>query len=77
MIIYEREHDWVMTPQHRHGLLSGDISRQWNPTYIKETERWDEVTFAVAQHDRGWIDLDETPFWNDQVRNRTPLSIFL
>ncbi|MGG3448564.1 DUF3891 family protein [Domibacillus aminovorans] len=68
MIIYEREHDWVMIPQHHHGLLSGDISRQWNSAYIKETERWSEVTFAIAQHDRGWTDLDETPFWNDRVK---------
>lgn len=29
-----------------------------------ETRR-EEVLWAVAHHDRGWIDLDETPFWND------------
>ena len=67
MIIYEREHDWVMTPQHHHGLLSGDISQYWKTTFIEGTQKWSEVIFAIAQHDRGWIDLDETPFWNDKV----------
>lgn len=68
LVIYEREHDWVMIPQHYHGLLSGDISRHWNPAYIGGTERWNEVIFAIDQHDRAWIDLDETPFWNDKVK---------
>ncbi|MDQ0220709.1 DUF3891 family protein [Peribacillus cavernae] len=68
MVIYEREHDWIMTPQHHHGLLSGHIARHWNPAYIKRTERWSEVIFAIFQHDRAWIDLDETPFWNDGTK---------
>lgn len=28
--------------------------------------------FAIAEHDRGWIDLDESPFWNDKTQ--TPYS---
>ncbi|WP_261134406.1 DUF3891 family protein [Bacillus sp. Marseille-Q3570] len=72
MVIYEREDDWVMIPQHNHGLLSGDIAQHWNPDYIRGTERWGEVNFAIAQHDRAWIDLDETPFWND--KDKSPYS---
>ncbi|MDR4947653.1 DUF3891 family protein [Neobacillus cucumis] len=68
MVIYEREHDWVMTPQHHHGLLSGDIARHWNSAYISDTERWSEVIFAITQHDCCWIDLDETPLWNDGAK---------
>jgi hypothetical protein len=68
LVIYEREHDWVMIPQHHHGLLSGDIARHWNSAYITGTERWSGVIFAIAQHDRAWIDLDETPFWNDRAK---------
>ncbi|WP_408011526.1 DUF3891 family protein [Pseudalkalibacillus sp. A8] len=68
MVIYEREDDWVMIPQHHHGLLSGDIARHWNSAYIKGTERWSDVIFAIAQHDRAWIDLDESPFWNDSAK---------
>jgi hypothetical protein len=55
-----------MISQHHHGLLSGDIARQWNSAYINGTNRWSEVIYAIAQHDRAWIDLDETPFWNDR-----------
>ena len=61
LVIYEREHDWVMIPQHHHGLLSGDIARHWNDTYLDGTDLWNEVIFAIAQHDRAWIDLDELP----------------
>jgi hypothetical protein len=68
LVIYEREHDWVMIPQHHHGLLSGDIARHWNSAYINGTDHWSEVIFAIAQHDRAWIDLDETPFWNDRYK---------
>ncbi len=68
LIIYEREDDWVMIPQHHHGLLSGDIARQWNFDYIEGTERWSDVIYAIAQHDRAWIDLDESPFWNDSAK---------
>ncbi|MED1472405.1 DUF3891 family protein [Bacillus salipaludis] len=68
MIIYERDHDWVMIPQHHHGLLSGEIAQHWNSAYIKGTDRWNEVIFAIAQHDCAWIALDETPLWNDGTK---------
>ncbi|MDP4106153.1 MAG: DUF3891 family protein [Bacillota bacterium] len=68
MVIYEREHDWVMIPQHHHGLLSGDIAQHWNSALINGTDHWSDVIFAIAQHDRAWIDLDETPFWNDRYK---------
>ncbi|MBP3950145.1 DUF3891 family protein [Bacillus suaedae] len=65
MIVYEREEEWVMIPQHHHGKLSGDICKHWNTAYMKGMKQWDEVIYAVTEHDRAWIDLDETPFWND------------
>ena len=67
MVIYEREADWVMIPQHNHGLLSGEIVKNWNPSYFDGANRQDDVIFAITEHDRGWIDLDETPFWNDKI----------
>lgn len=72
MVIYEREHDWVIIPQHHHGLLSGDIAKHWNADYINGNDRWSDVIFAISQHDRAWIALDETPFWND--RDKRPYS---
>lgn len=68
LVIYEREHDWVMVPQHHHGLLSGDIAQHWNSAFINGTDHWSDVIFAITQHDRAWIDLDETPFWNDRYK---------
>jgi len=68
-VIYERKHDWVMIPQYHHSLLSGDISKNWGMDDLKEDNRWDDVTLAIAQHDCAWIDLDETPFWNDRAKS--------
>lgn len=72
MVIYERENDWVMIPQHHHSLLSGDIAKHWNSAYINKTDRWSDLIFAIAHHDLAWIELDETPFWND--RDKRPYS---
>lgn len=72
MVIYEREHDWIMIPQHYHALLSGDIAKNWNFAYINGTEQWNDVLFAISQHDSAWIDLDDNPFWND--RDKRPYS---
>ncbi|MFE4713495.1 DUF3891 family protein [Paenibacillus sp. NPDC056722] len=65
MICREQDGAFVMMKQHEHGELSGVLA-EW----IKEERglgeyRREEVLRAVAEHDRGWIDLDETPFWND------------
>lgn len=62
-----REHDGaiVMVKQHDHGKLAGELAIWFKEEHVPEEGRRDEVLWAVAEHDRGWIDLDETPFWND------------
>ncbi|KGE20757.1 DUF3891 family protein [Paenibacillus wynnii] len=65
-----REHDgtFVMIKQHDHGLLSGELAKRFRSEQVPEPARRAEVLRAVSNHDRGWIDLDETPFWNDAER---------
>lgn len=62
-----REHDAaiVMVKQHDHGILSGELAAMFKEEHVPEDGRREEVLWAVTHHDRGWIDLDETPFWND------------
>lgn len=65
MICREQGEAFVMVKQHDHGLLSGELAKWFREERCHEGSRRQEVLWAVAQHDRGWIDLDETPFWND------------
>lgn len=66
LIVYPHEDHFVMIRQHDHALASGEMARHWiNPSFASEALK-QEVILAVAEHDRGWIDLDHTPFWNDE-----------
>ncbi|OAB45909.1 DUF3891 family protein [Paenibacillus glacialis] len=65
MICREREEDWVMFDQHKHGLLAGEFAEVINSTRFRNGKRWEEALYAVKDHDRGWIYLDDNPFWND------------
>ncbi|MEB3100994.1 DUF3891 family protein [Ferviditalea candida] len=72
MIVYEREQDFVMIRQHDHAELSSQIAKAWLPELFECPERREDVELAIAEHDRAWIDLDETPLWND--RKGAPFS---
>lgn len=65
MICRERKEDWVMIRQHDHGVLAGQFAKAFNSISFRSSKRWEEAIFAVTEHDRGWIDLDDMPFWND------------
>lgn len=65
MIVYEHNESYVMVRQHDHALLSGQLASKLNSQYWPERTIQKEVLYAIQQHDRGWISLDEVPFWND------------
>lgn len=54
-----------MVKQHEHGRLAGEFAGKFREEQVPESSRRAEVLRAISNHDRGWIDLDETPFWND------------
>lgn len=54
-----------MVKQHEHGRLAGEFAGRFREEQVPKSSRKKEVLRAVSNHDRGWIDLDETPFWND------------
>lgn len=65
MIVVEKESEFIMMTQHDHATLSGDLARELPIAALDEQSKLD-VLFAIYEHDRGWIDLDATPFWNDR-----------
>lgn len=64
MIVRETREYYVMTTQHDHAKVSGEISR-WFLEKLFSGSNIHEVILAIEQHDRGWIRLDYTPIWND------------
>jgi hypothetical protein len=69
MIVYSREEEFVMVKQHEHGRLAGEFAKQLKEEWLRESAWKNDFLFAVAEHDRSWVDMDEVPLWND-IRNK-------
>lgn len=65
MIAAKGEDRFVMTTNDDHARMAGQLARVLNGETLPETARREEFEFAVTEHDRSWIDLDELPIWND------------
>lgn len=72
MIVFEKLDAFVMVKQHDHAHLSGQAADHWDISHFKGAEKQQDVAYAIYQHDRSWIGLDETPIWND--RGHVPYS---
>lgn len=66
MIVYETATSFVMTEQHEHALLSETFAKHWKDELSIYNEKKEDALFAIAQHDRSWIDMDSSPVWNDK-----------
>jgi hypothetical protein len=67
MIVYEDENAFIMTEQHEHALLSEGFALNWKEELFPGSNKKESVLYAIAQHDRSWIDVDESPIWNDHT----------
>ncbi|NHN32248.1 DUF3891 family protein [Paenibacillus agricola] len=65
MIVYEKEESFIMIAQHDHGHAAGELAAVWSEDLLIGKQRRDDLVYAAHQHDRSWIDLDGSPFWND------------
>lgn len=65
MIVYEKQNAFVMITQHDHAHVSGKLASEFKNDFFIDKAQQDEFIYAAYQHDRGWIDLDSAPFWND------------
>ncbi|MEY2193737.1 DUF3891 family protein [Neobacillus sp. BF23-41] len=67
MIIMEREQSYFMVTQNDHAKIAGEIARNCKDEYFFDHTRTQEVQLAIQEHDRGWIELDTSPVWNDKT----------
>ncbi len=64
MIVLNRDRDILLFEQHHHALVSGIMAMHWRYDAFKGEHLREQVEYAVAQHDRAWIPLDQKPLWN-------------
>ncbi|MYL20735.1 DUF3891 family protein [Halobacillus litoralis] len=66
MIVIEKTDHFIMIPQHEHAGISGSIVDHWKNHFLLRSKLREEADWAIRQHDRAWIPLDEKPVWNDE-----------
>ncbi|MGQ0793344.1 MAG: DUF3891 family protein [Deltaproteobacteria bacterium] len=66
MIRRETEGGWILIAQHDHALLSAEIMERWGNGDFAAADPFDEVMFAVREHDAGWQGWDSLPKINPQ-----------
>ncbi|GAA0366321.1 DUF3891 family protein [Bacillus horti] len=66
MVVFEGDKDFIMMTQHDHADASAQFAKGLPVEWFETEQHRKDFLFAVQEHDRGWIDLDHTPFWNDE-----------
>lgn len=66
MILFEREESYVMVTQDDHAQVSKQIAEHCKDEFYYDSKHFEEVILAIQEHDRGWIDPDKSPLWNDK-----------
>jgi hypothetical protein len=61
MIRREEKEGWFLINQHDHAALSGQIMNYWGNEAFESPDPPDEVLFAIAEHDNGWMEWDYSP----------------
>ncbi|WP_419954211.1 DUF3891 family protein [Neobacillus niacini] len=67
MIVLEREQSFLIVTQNDHAHLAGEIAQSCKEDYFFNDNHTEEVLLAIKEHDRGWIELDSSPVWNDKT----------
>lgn len=66
MIRRDNNGGWILITQHDHAVLSGQIMLHWGNDKFVKPEPYDEVLFAIKEHDSGWKDWDSSPKINTE-----------
>ena len=66
MIRREYGNGWILITQHDHALLAGSIMSDWGNGWFCRPEPFNEVLFAVREHDCGWTNWDSNPKINPE-----------
>ncbi len=66
MIRRDANGGWILITQHDHALLAGSVMRYWGNELFSRPEPFDEVLFAIGEHDCGWTKWDSRPKVNPE-----------
>lgn len=66
MIRRKTEDGWLLFTQPDHAQLAGELAAHWGNEDFSRPEPREDVLLAVAEHDNGWQELDETPKFNPE-----------
>lgn len=66
MIRREYDSGWILIAQYDHAVLAGSIMANWGNERFARPEPFDEVLFAVREHDCGWKNWDSSPKINPE-----------
>ncbi len=72
MIRRDLEKGWVVFHQHDHARLAGDVMKFWGNEHFSSIRPFEEVMYAVNNHDLGWIEWDTYP--KTDKKNRYPAN---
>lgn len=64
MIRRDWQGDWFLIPQPEHARLSGFLAGHWGADGFPRAQPWEDLVFAAAEHDNGWIEWDRRPSLN-------------
>lgn len=70
MIRRQTDNGWILITQREHSALAGSIMKNWGKEKFSTPEPYDEVMFAVAEHDCGWEIWEKGPRINP--KNKYP-----
>ncbi|WP_459503159.1 DUF3891 family protein [Bacillus sp. C1] len=69
MIIRTKSEELIVIRQHDHGFLAGEFAKCFKTNLFENKVYLKECIHAIYEHDRGWIDLDKTPIWNNEKQS--------
>jgi len=66
MIRRKDSEGWILVSQHDHAVLAGEIIALWGNGVFSPPRPFEEVVFAVREHDSGWKSWDSRPKINPE-----------
>lgn len=72
MIRREERGGWILINQNDHARLAGNIMSYWGNEEFSKPDPYEEVIFAISEHDNGWKEWDALPKVNPL--NRYPMN---
>ena len=61
MIRKETSNGWIIFTQIDHAELAAEIMKYWGNSVFEKFRPWEEVLFAIGEHDCGWSEWDSNP----------------